>query len=83
MFTQFTQPQVERRDDERLYNKYTVNELQKIAPFIDWIEYLNTAFVQINYTVDGNTFIVAYSPEYLRNLSSLVLEYNSTKEGRM
>lgn len=66
-----------------MYNKITINQLQEIAPFIDWIQYFNSAFVQVNYTIDGNTSVVVYSSDYLRNLSSLIQEYNSTKEGRM
>lgn len=31
---QITVPQEERRDDEKMYNKKTVADLQEIAPFV-------------------------------------------------
>lgn len=66
-----------------MYNKISVSELTEIAPFIDWLHYFNSAFVTVNYTVTGNTSIIVFSPDYLRNLSSLIEEYNSTSDGRV
>ena len=53
-----------------------------MAPFIDWIRYFNFAFDQVNHTIDERELIVIYSPDYLKNVSVLMMEYNSSKEGR-
>ncbi|XP_006815212.2 neprilysin-1-like [Saccoglossus kowalevskii] len=58
----FTSPDEERRDMERLYNKMTILELQKTIPEFDWKGYLNsTNFVIVNDTEE----VVVHEPYYL------------------
>lgn len=80
---QITIPAEERRDDERMYNKISLPDLQHLAPFLNWTEYFDSAFSQINASIDANESIVIYSPDYMSNLSKLITEYNSTSEGRV
>lgn len=37
-------PQDQRRDDERMYHKFTLRELTKKAPFLNWTKYFDDAF---------------------------------------
>lgn len=37
-------PQDQRRDDERMYHKYTLKELTKKSPFLNWTRYFDDAF---------------------------------------
>jgi endothelin-converting enzyme len=80
---QITIPFEERRDEEKMYHKMNLKEIQALASFINWTEYFDYAFRQINVTIEDDEAIVIYTPDYLSNLSSLIQEYKSTKEGRM
>ena len=44
MTQQITVPQDQRRDDERMYHKFTLRELAKKAPFLNWTKYFDDAF---------------------------------------
>lgn len=66
-----------------MYNKISLSSLQTLAPFLNWTEYFDSAFSQINASLSANESIVLYSPDYLSNLSSLLIEYNGTEEGRV
>lgn len=37
-------PQDQRRDDERMYHKFTLRELTKRAPFLNWTKYFDEAY---------------------------------------
>lgn len=50
---QITVPQEERRDDEKMYNKKTVADLQKIAPFVSG--YFLLELIKICYSVFHGT----------------------------
>lgn len=39
-----TVPQDQRRDDERMYHKFTLKELTKRSSFLDWTKYFDDAF---------------------------------------
>lgn len=39
-----TVPQDQRRDDERMYHKFTLRELNKRSPFLNWTKYFDDAF---------------------------------------
>lgn len=72
---QITVPAEERRDDEKIYHKMTINDLSKRAPAINWLDYYRYAFNQVGRKIGANEPIVVYSPEYLGNMSQLVYEY--------
>ena len=66
-----------------MYNKISLQDLQHRAPFLNWTQYFESAFHQINASIDANESIVLYSPDYLSNLSNLMMEYNSSRDGRV
>lgn len=78
-----TIPADERRDDEELYHKMTVNELEKLAPVIEWTSYFNSAFKQIQREIQPSQELVVYAPEFVRKMSELVTLYLSTNDGKV
>lgn len=80
---QITVPAEERRDDERLYHKMTVAELQTGAPLLNWTAYFNSAFSQINKTIPDTQEVVVYAPEYMANMTDLVREYLASSKGKV
>ncbi|GBP18634.1 Endothelin-converting enzyme homolog [Eumeta japonica] len=77
-----TIPSEDRRDEEGLYNPYTVKTWQEVAPFLNWTEFLNDAFKLVNRTITNKENIVVYAPVYFSNLTKVVTKYNKTEEGR-
>ncbi|XP_044589355.1 endothelin-converting enzyme homolog [Cotesia glomerata] len=82
---EITIPQEDRRDEEKLYNLMSINQLQKLAPFLSWVNYFKNAtkLVGKSKKIDGRHMIVNFAPEYFRKLSKLVEEYNNTTEGKV
>uniref|UniRef100_A0A8C8RHB8 endothelin-converting enzyme 1 n=1 Tax=Pelusios castaneus TaxID=367368 RepID=A0A8C8RHB8_9SAUR len=68
-----TVPQDERRDDEKIYHKITIAELQALAPAIDWLDYMAYALSPLELS-DAEP-VVVYGREYLQQVSDLI---NST-----
>ncbi|KAJ8258257.1 hypothetical protein COCON_G00172690 [Conger conger] len=68
-----TVPQEQRRDDELLYHKIQAQELQTLAPAVDWLPFLRDVLapVELNKTEP----VVVYAKEYLPKVSHLI---NST-----
>lgn len=46
-----TTPSEDRRDEEGLYNPYTIRQWQKEVPFMNWTYFFNDAFKLVNRTV--------------------------------
>lgn len=78
-----TAPSDERRDEEKLYHKMTIAQLQKISPVINWVDYFNVAFEQVGKEIKSEDYIVVYAPVYLANMSALVSQHLATKEGKI
>ena len=76
-------PLEERRDDERIYHKYTLEQMNKLCPIIDWVQYFKVAFDPINYTITEEEPIIVYSPDYMSAMAKLIQQYNQTEDGRM
>lgn len=55
-----TTPSEDRRDEEGLYNPFTIKEWQTIAPFLNWTQFFNDAFKLVNRTV-SNFFTIKQS----------------------
>ncbi|KAL4221419.1 Membrane metallo-endopeptidase-like 1 [Mactra antiquata] len=70
-------PQEQRRDNEALYNKMTIYDLQTSIPKFDWMRYLRTIFNSVNFTVSTSDPILVYAPEYLKDMVDLVLKTDS------
>ncbi|XP_067124089.1 endothelin-converting enzyme homolog isoform X3 [Centruroides vittatus] len=78
-----TIPAEERRDDEQLYNKMTIAQLQVLAPVINWLKYFNFAFASVDRKLSAEEEVVVYAPQYLGNMSSLVIDYLSSVQGKI
>ncbi|XP_003694821.1 endothelin-converting enzyme homolog isoform X1 [Apis florea] len=72
-----------RRDKEKLYNLMSLNELQRKAPFMSWVDYFKNATRTVNKKINDKMMIVNFAPEYFIKLSNLVLDYNKTNEGKV
>ncbi|XP_075426969.1 endothelin-converting enzyme 2 isoform X1 [Ascaphus truei] len=68
-----TVPQDERRDEEKIYTRMAVSELQGLAPAFDWLDYLTFTLAPLD--LNDTEPVVVYGKEYLRLVSDLV---NST-----
>lgn len=65
-----TIPQEKRRDEELIYHKVTVAELQTLAPVINWLPFLNNIFHPVE--INESEPIVVYNKEYLVQVSTLI-----------
>uniref|UniRef100_W5M719 Endothelin-converting enzyme 1 n=2 Tax=Lepisosteus oculatus TaxID=7918 RepID=W5M719_LEPOC len=72
---QITVPQEERRDEELIYHKMSVKELQTLAPAVDWMPFLSAVFAPVE--LNDSEPVVVYAKEYLQKVSSLI---NSTNK---
>ncbi|XP_049824588.1 endothelin-converting enzyme homolog isoform X3 [Aethina tumida] len=78
-----TTPSDVRRDESSLYHLMTVEELQVIANFTKWRDFFEDAMRIVSRKVSPKEPIVVYAVDYLRNLTQLVNEYNSTTQGKI
>ncbi|KAM6970673.1 endothelin-converting enzyme 2b [Aplochiton taeniatus] len=65
-----TVPQDERRDEEKIYHKITIAELQLLAPAIDWLDYLLSALAPQD--LNDTEPVVVYAKDYLQQVSELI-----------
>ncbi|CAH2248424.1 endothelin-converting enzyme 2 [Pelobates cultripes] len=65
-----TVPQDERRDEEKIYNRMTVGDLQILSPAFDWMDYLGFALSPLE--LNDTEPVVVYGKEYLQQVSELV-----------
>ncbi|XP_062987940.1 endothelin-converting enzyme 2 isoform X2 [Elgaria multicarinata webbii] len=65
-----TVPQDERRDDEKIYHKLNIAELQVLAPAIDWLDFISYFLSPLELT-DAEP-VVVYGKEYLEQVSQLI-----------
>ncbi|XP_054269922.1 endothelin-converting enzyme homolog [Macrosteles quadrilineatus] len=79
---EITIPSEDRRDEEKMYHRVAIAELQEIAPFMSWKEYFSDALRLVNKKITDKEKVVVYAPDYLRNLTLIIKEYNSTLEGK-
>ncbi|KAK0175625.1 hypothetical protein PV327_009363 [Microctonus hyperodae] len=80
---EITTPQDERRDEEKLYNLMSIGQLQKLAPFISWVDYFQNATKFLNKKINNKIMVVNFAPEYFRKLTKLIQEYNKTSNGKI
>lgn len=76
-------PPDQRRDEQSIYHKMTVTELQATANFIDWLEFFSDAMSLVNITLEKNFSVVVYAPIYLKKLTILVNKYLATLRGKI
>ncbi|KAM6357134.1 LOW QUALITY PROTEIN: endothelin-converting enzyme 2-like [Alca torda] len=65
-----TVPQAERRDDEKIYHKMSIAELQALAPAVDWLDYLSYALAPLE--LADTEPVVVYGDTYLQQVSDLI-----------
>uniref|UniRef100_A0A8C3JQ70 endothelin-converting enzyme 1 n=1 Tax=Calidris pygmaea TaxID=425635 RepID=A0A8C3JQ70_9CHAR len=65
-----TVPQAERRDDEKIYHKMSITELQALAPAVDWLDYLSYALAPLE--LADSEPVVVYGDTYLQQVSDLI-----------
>lgn len=64
-------PEGERRNQTALYNPYTLRQLQDSFPYINWINYMNSALLNV-ITVNENEIVIVDVPLYFRQLGSIL-----------
>ncbi|XP_072945939.1 endothelin-converting enzyme homolog [Epargyreus clarus] len=77
-----TTPSEDRRDEEGLYNPYTIKQWQKEVPFLNWTMFFNDAFKLVNRSISENERIVVYAPDYFKNLTKVLKKYSKTEENQ-
>ncbi|CAM9110461.1 unnamed protein product [Lampetra planeri] len=65
-----TVPQDQRRDEEKIYHKVTISELQLLAPAVDWLDYLSSSLSPLE--LNDSEPVVLYAREYLQQVSELI-----------
>ncbi|XP_033618492.1 EEF1AKMT4-ECE2 readthrough transcript protein isoform X2 [Fukomys damarensis] len=69
-----TVPQDQRRDEEKIYHKMSISELQALAPAVNWLEFLS--FLLSPLELSDSEPVVVYGMDYLQQVSDLI---NSTE----
>ncbi|CAL9684555.1 unnamed protein product [Knipowitschia caucasica] len=65
-----TVPQDQRRDEEKIYHKVTIAELQTLAPALDWLDLLSSSLSPLD--LNDTEPVVLYAKEYLQQVSELI-----------
>ncbi|XP_028916661.1 endothelin-converting enzyme 2 isoform X2 [Ornithorhynchus anatinus] len=65
-----TVPQDQRRDEEKIYRKMNIAQLQIVAPAVDWLEFLSFAFAPLE--MSETEPVVVYGTDYLEQVSELI-----------
>ncbi|XP_075412247.1 endothelin-converting enzyme 2 isoform X1 [Tenrec ecaudatus] len=65
-----TVPQDQRRDEEKIYHKMSVAELQVLAPSVDWLEFLSFLLSPLEFS--DSEPVVVYGTGYLQQVSELI-----------
>lgn len=65
-----TVPQDQRRDEEKIYHKMSISELQALAPSVDWLEFLS--FLLAPLELSDSEPVVVYGTDYLQQVSDLI-----------
>ncbi|GFY71923.1 endothelin-converting enzyme homolog [Trichonephila inaurata madagascariensis] len=73
----------EQSEHDKVYRKLTVSQLQKVAPFINWSHFFNSAFKKVGREINSSEPVMVLSLDYLKKLSELVTQYLSNAHGRV
>ncbi|KAK2506133.1 hypothetical protein MC885_019833 [Smutsia gigantea] len=65
-----TVPQDQRRDEEKIYHKMSISELQALAPSMDWLEFLSFSLSPLE--LHDSEPVVVYGTDYLQQVSELI-----------
>ncbi|XP_036924862.1 kell blood group glycoprotein isoform X2 [Sturnira hondurensis] len=73
---QFLRPLEQQQAQEKLFQIVTIDQLQEMAPAIDWLSCLQATFTQMS--LSPSKTIVVHDLDYLKNMSQLVEEQLSS-----
>ncbi|XP_028320046.1 endothelin-converting enzyme 2b isoform X2 [Gouania willdenowi] len=65
-----TVPQDQLRDEEKIYHKVTIAELQLLAPSVDWLDFLSSSLSPLE--LNDTEPVVVFAKEYLQHVSELI-----------
>ncbi|KAG7225926.1 hypothetical protein INR49_018527 [Caranx melampygus] len=65
-----TVPPDQHRDEEKIYHKVTIAELQLLAPVVDWLDYLSSSLSPLE--LNDTEPVVLEAREYLQQVSDLI-----------
>lgn len=71
-----TVPQDQRRDEEKIYHKVSIAELQTLAPAVDWLDLLSFSLSPLD--LNDTEPVVLYAREYLQQVSALINRTNKS-----
>ncbi|KAM5302400.1 kell blood group glycoprotein isoform 2-T2 [Glossophaga mutica] len=73
---QFLRPLEQQQAQEKLFQIVTIDQLQEMAPAIDWLSCLQATFTQMS--LSPSQTIVVHDLDYVKNMSKLVEEQLSS-----
>ncbi|EDW26543.1 GL13072 [Drosophila persimilis] len=78
-----TIPLEDRRNEEAMYHPMKLRKLAKLAPFLNWTDHFDNALQMVNRRVTDDEVVVVYAPEFLKNLSDIIMKMQQTDEGKI
>ncbi|CAL1541739.1 unnamed protein product [Lymnaea stagnalis] len=66
-----TIPKSQRRDNEKMYNKWTIKEFSRQVPELDWLRYFKDVFKAVDIDITEDEKIIVYAPPYFEKLGKL------------
>ncbi|ALC49112.1 Nep3 [Drosophila busckii] len=78
-----TIPMEDRRNEEAMYHLMNLTQLTELAPFLNWSDHFDNAMQLVNRRVTDNEVVVVYAPEFLKNLSKILLNMQKTDAGKI
>jgi len=67
-----SKPREERRNATRLYNPMMIRDLEKYAPMVPWLDYINNILTKDLVQVEETERVILDEPGYLVNLTKLL-----------
>ncbi|XP_021346508.1 endothelin-converting enzyme homolog [Mizuhopecten yessoensis] len=77
-----TIPSEDHRDEEKMYNKITIEQLQQNITFINWLDIINSCLSMSGIHVTSSEKMVSYAGNYLQDMAELVNGTMRTERGR-
>ncbi|XP_017129913.1 neprilysin-3 isoform X1 [Drosophila elegans] len=78
-----TIPLEDRRNEEAMYHPMQLRQLAKLAPFLNWTDHFDNAMQMVGRRVTDDEVVVVYAPDFLKNLSDIILKMEQTDEGKI
>ncbi|TDG39456.1 hypothetical protein AWZ03_014122 [Drosophila navojoa] len=78
-----TIPMEDRRNEEAMYHPMKLKDLIKLAPFLNWTDHFDNAMQMVNRRVTDEEIVVVYAPDFLKNLSNIILNMQKTEAGKI